>query len=129
MEMTVKIAALCTASALLALVVKRGAPETALVLTIAAAAVGLLAMSDTAMALAELFRELEARSGLGGEWFIPLYKTLGIAGAVRLGGDLCRDAGEKALAGVVETAGTLCALAVSAPLLHAVLDLLWELKP
>ena len=44
-----------------------------------------------------------------------------------MGGNLCRDAGESALASVVETAGTLCALLAALPLLRAVLDMLLEL--
>ena len=45
---------------------------------------------------------------------------------VKVGGDLCRDAGESALAAVVETAGAVCALLTALPLLRAVLSLLWE---
>ncbi len=56
-----------------------------------------------------------------------MYKTAGIALVVKVGGSLCRDAGESALASAVETAGTVCALLVSLPLLRAVLALLLEL--
>lgn len=129
MDTVFQVTALCVTAALLGLVVKKAAPETALVLTLAAVAVGLLALSGTAEDLAALFRTLQDQSGLGAEWFAPLYKTVGIAIVVRIGGELCRDAGEKALAGVVETAGTLCALAVAAPLMEAVLGLLGGLQP
>ena len=50
-----------------------------------------------------------------------------LALVVQVGGNLCRDAGESALASVVETAGTLCALLAALPLLRAVLDMLLEL--
>ena len=46
---------------------------------------------------------------------------------VKVGGEPCRDAGESALASVVETAGAICALLVALPLLRAVLTLLLEL--
>ena len=59
--------------------------------------------------------------------FVPLYKTVGIALVVKLGGSLCRDAGETALSSVVETAGAVCALLAALPLLQAVLSLLLEL--
>ena len=51
----------------------------------------------------------------------------GIALVVKVGGNLCRDAGESALAAAIETAGAVCALLVALPLLRAVLDLLLEL--
>ena len=71
--------------------------------------------------------ELGAASGVSADLFVPLYKTIGIALVVQVGGNLCRDAGESALASVVETAGTLCALLAALPLLRAVLDMLLEL--
>ena len=71
--------------------------------------------------------ELGERSGISPELFVPLYKAVGIALVVRVGGSLCRDAGESALASVVETAGAVCALVVSLPLLRAVVSLLLEL--
>lgn len=127
MELVGKITALCVTAALLTLVVKKGTPEIAMVLVLAAAAIALLALADAAEELADLFQELRRRSSLGEEWFLPLYKTVAIAIVVRIGGDLCRDAGESALAGVVETAGAICALAAAAPLMRMVLSLILEL--
>ena len=77
--------------------------------------------------LTAFLRELGERGGVTAELFEPLYKTVGIALVVKVGGSLCRDAGESALASVVETAGAVCALLVSLPLLRAVLALLGEL--
>ena len=129
MEVVFRWTAACVAAALLALVLKKGTPEIALVLTLAAVSVGLLSLGETARSLAALFGTLQSQSGLGEEWFAPLYKTVGIAAVVRIGGDLCRDAGETALAGVIETAGTVCALAVAAPLMEGVVNLVLHLKP
>ena len=56
-----------------------------------------------------------------------MYKTVGISLVVKVGGDLCRDAGGASLASVVETAGTVCALLAAMPLLRRVLELLMEL--
>ena len=77
--------------------------------------------------LMDFLGELVEESGLSRELFIPLYKTVGIALVVKIGGSLCRDAGESALASVVETAGAVCALIAALPLLRAVLSLLMEL--
>ena len=129
MEAVFQLTAACVAAALLALVLKKGTPEIALVLTLAAVSVGLLSLGETARSLAALFGMLQSQSGLGEEWFAPLYKTVGIAAVVRIGGGLCRDAGEGALAGVIETAGTVCALAVPAPLMEGVVNLVLRLKP
>ena len=127
MELSIQAAVLCVAAALLALVVRRGSPECALLLTLAAAAVVLLSLAESLETLGEFLGRLVEESGLSRELFIPLYKTVGIALVVKIGGNLCRDAGESALSSVVETAGAVCALLAALPLLRAVLALLLEL--
>lgn len=127
MEMVSQVTALCVVGALLALVLKRGAPETAMLLTLGTAVVVLLFLAGAVEELMAFLEELAERSGVSQELFVPLYKTVGIALVVKVGGSLCRDAGESALGSVVETAGAVCALLVALPLLRAVLSLLLEL--
>ena len=122
-----QITALCIVGALLAVVVKRGTPELALLLTLGAVIAVLLYLAGAIEELMTFLSELGERSGVSRELFLPLYKTVGIALVVKVGGELCRDAGESALASVVETAGAICALLVALPLLRAVLTLLLEL--
>lgn len=127
MELIIQITGLCVVGALLAMVLKKGSPETALLLTLAAAVVVLLYLGRAMEELVSFLGELGERSGIPGELFVPLYKTVGIALVVKVGGSLCRDTGESALGAVVETAGSICALLVALPLLRAVLSLLLEL--
>lgn len=127
MEQVIEVAGVCVVAALLALVVKRGAPESALLLTVVAAAAVLLSLGQALKEVTAFLAELGRRSGMEEALFLPLYKTVGIALVVKVGGNLCRDAGESALAATVEAAGTVCALVVSLPLLQAVLTLLGEM--
>ena len=127
METAIQAAGLCVVGALLALVVRRGSPETALLLALASAAAVLALLVPVVGDLWDFLRQLEAYAGVSEELFVPLYKTAAIALVVRAGGGLCRDAGESALASVLETAGALCALLAALPLMRAVLELLVEL--
>lgn len=127
MEQVIQAAVLCVVAALLALVLKKGTPEAALLLTLGATTVVLLSLSRDLKALLGFLEELVEESGLSGALFVPLYKTVGITLVVKVGGNLCRDAGESALASAVETAGAVCALLAALPLLRAVLTLLLEL--
>ena len=127
MEQVIQVAGLCVVGTLLALVVKRGSPETALLVTLAVVVVVLVFLADAMGELVEFLKELGAQSGVSPDLFIPLYKTIGIALVVKVAGNLCKDVGESALTSVVETAGTVCALLVALPLLRAVLSLLQEL--
>ena len=127
MEQVIQITALCMVGALLALVVRRGNPEQALLLVLGCVVLALLCLVGSIRELLEFLAELGERSGVARELFVPLYKTVGIALIVRLGGEVCRDAGEAALAAALETAGSICALLIALPLLRAVLSMLLEL--
>ena len=127
MEQVIQITALCIVGALLTLVVRRGSPEQALLLVLGCVVLVLLSLIGTIEELLAFLTELGERSGVAQELFIPLYKTVGIALIVKLGGEVCRDAGEAALAAVIETAGAICALLIALPLLRAVLSMLLEL--
>ncbi len=127
METVIQIAAACVLAALAGLLVKRGSPELGLLVSLAAAAASLLCLSGGLREFLEFLDELAGAAGLGGGLMTPLYKTVGIALVVRVGGSLCRDAGESALGAVVETAGTVCAVLVALPLFRTVLGILVEL--
>ena len=127
MEQVIQITALCMVGALLALVVRRGNPEQALLLVLGCVVLALLSLVGSIRELLEFLAELGERSGVARELFVPLYKTVGIALIVRLGGEVCRDAGEAALAAALETAGSICALLIALPLLRAFLSMLLEL--
>ena len=124
MELASRVTALCVVGVILALVLKKTSPEQAL---LCAAVAGLALLTDGLGELVDFLRELGERSGVSETLFVPLYKTVGIGLVVKVGGDLCRDAGGAALASVVETAGAVCALLAAMPLLRAVLELLMEL--
>ena len=126
MELVTQTAGICVIAALLGLVLRRGSPEVTLLLALAAAVV-LLALGQPLGELLAFLDSLTAQAGVSPALFQPLYKIVGIALVVKVGGGLCRDAGESALASVLELAGTVCALLAALPLLRAVLELIGEL--
>ena len=127
MDVTLQTAAVCVLAAILALVLKKDSPQTALLLTIAAATAAFLFLVAQLDELLRFLREMSELGGIRQEWIGPLYKTIGIALVVKIGGNLCRDAGESALSSVIEISGTICALLVSLPILRMVLATLMEL--
>lgn len=124
MEEMIRIGALCVIGAVLALYLARQLPESGMLVALAVcAAVGAALLSP----LGELFafvRSMAAWGGMEDRVFEPLLKTVGIAVLSRVGTELCRDAGQSALAALVEMSGTVGALLVSLPLLQAVWELL-----
>ena len=119
METVVQIAAVCLAAAILGAVLRQHSPETGAV----CAVVGVLLLRGLAEVL-DMLEELAAAGGLPEGLFTPLVKTLGIALVSRLGGEICRDAGQGAMAAVLDTAGAFGAVLVSLPLVRAAWELL-----
>ena len=127
MALVTQAAGICVIAALLGLVLRRGSPEVTLLLALSAAAAVLLALGQPLGELLAFLDSLTAQAGVSAALFRPLYKIVGIALVIKVGGGLCRDAGESALASVLELAGTVCALLTARPLLQAVLELIGEL--
>ena len=119
-----KVTALCLVGAVLAALLKRSSPELAVLLALAACAAVLLALVRGVETVTAFVREVMQWGGVESALFAPLFKTVAIALISRTGADLCRDAGEGAMASLVETAGAVGAVIVSLPLFGAVWELL-----
>ena len=126
MELMTQAAGICVIAALLGLVLRRGSPEASLLLALAAVSAILLALGKPLGELLAFLDDLTEQAGVSPALFRPLYKIAGIALVVKIGEGLCRDAGESALASVLELTGTVCALLAALPLLRSVLNLIGE---
>ena len=115
--------AVCAAA--LGAVVKRSSREHALLLAAVTAVLLLLAALEGA---GPLFRELEGlSSAFPGECFPVMLKAVGITIAGQLAAQLCKDAGESALAYAVELAAKAAVLAAAFPLLRQLFDTIGEI--
>ena len=127
METVMRLSALCLTGALLAVLLKRTNPDMALLLALAVCGAVLLLLAEPLQEIRDFFTQLSDWGGLPVELFAPLVKTVGIALVSRTGSDLCRDAGEGAMASLVETAGAVTAILVSLPLFQAAWDMMRSL--
>jgi len=127
METVLRVTALCLTGALLAVLLHRSGGEMALLLSLAVCGVAAMVLMEPLEELRNFWEDAAAWGELPVELFTPLIKTVGIALLSRTGSDLCRDAGEGAIASVLETAGAVAAIAVSLPLFRAAWELLRSL--
>ena len=119
-----RLMGLCALCLLPILVLRKNAPEQALLLVLAIAAVVTARVLALAAALLEQLRTLFDQAGVDSSHVSILLRTVAAALVSRLCGDLCRDSGSQALGTVVELAGAAAALLISLPLLEAVAGLL-----
>ena len=117
MELVFKCAALAVFASLMILMVRRVNPELSFALGAAATAILLLAGGGVLNELLRAFRDTQQIFGSSTVEARSILKCLGIAMVSRFSADLCRDASQSALAAALETIGTLCAAAVTMPMI------------
>ena len=83
-------------------------------------------LGNGARALIEEIRRVQAYLPAGSIWLSPLLRCCAVAVLVRVGAELCRDAGEGSLAAKVELCGVVAVLTIALPLLRYLMQLLAE---
>ena len=121
------VAAVCALVAVLAAMLKKQTPELALLLAIAAVIAVLAILADALQDITALIERLLSAGALPRELFLPLLKAAAIALIGKITGDLCRDAGQSAIASLVDIAGAFGVIVVSLPLFEAVWEILQTL--
>lgn len=124
MDKMVFVIILAPVIAVLMLVVKRENPAMALAICLFAGIVVLTYALNMWQQVSFVFDELMTSMNINLEWVEPVLKVGGIAIAVRIASEVCRDAGENGLAAKVELYGIIAVLVIAMPLLSYILQLL-----
>lgn len=120
--------ALCAlAAAVFGALVKRSNKEYALLLSAGAAVLIVGKALGYAGPLVEQLRDLTKAEGLRGQCLELMLRAVGLSLIGQLAGQLCKDAGESALAYGVELTVKLAILAVTLPVLTSLLTTLGEI--
>jgi len=122
-----KLAAVGLVGAICCVMVKEQRREIGLTLSLAVTML-MLTMSLSGMeAVFEQVRSLGELAGVSASSLLPVVKTVGIGLLTHVSAELCRDAGERSLAAIVEVGGAVAALLVTLPLLSAVVTVIMGL--
>ena len=127
MTVLFKAAILGIAGALMALLLKRSAPELGLALSIAVSLMAAALAMELMSGLSELLVLVREETGLSPAVVEPVIKCVGVGVVTRLSADICRDAGQSAAASAVELCGTACALVTALPLIRSMLRMISEM--
>lgn len=121
MKEALQLAALGVCAATILIVLRQARPEIATVFSLAAGAVILLALSDRLGESIRVIREVAAQAEVG-EGTETLLRVVGIGALCTLGGQLCRDAGEKGMGEKVELGGKIMMLSMALPMAASLLQ-------
>ena len=124
MDTIIKCAALAFSCSAICLLIKRTNPELSLALSAAAAVMTALAALRMGECVSELTATVRTLIGTSNIGIAPMLKCVAIAAVTKITGELCKDASQSAVAASVELAGTMCAIAVSMPLVISMLKLI-----
>lgn len=114
---------------LLILIIRRERPELAVQLSLTLATMIFLLVLSKISVVLDLFRDLAEKAGISQLYLNTLLKIIGIAYITEFGAQVCRDAGEGAVAGKIEFAGKVLVMVMAIPIIALVLDTIVRLIP
>ena len=117
-----RIAALGTAGVLLGITVKGAKPEFALLVTVGAGLCILAGTVGKMQYLLGMLAQMKSYLPVDSSYLNTLLKMLGITYVGQFSAGICKDAGYSSIAGQIELFARLAVLAVSMPVLLALLE-------
>lgn len=98
-------------------------PELSMQIALAAGVLILILMMDEMKGMSAFLQTLYERTGIEKAFLQTVLKVLGIAYIAQFASDLCRDAGEGAVAGKVELAGRVMILLLCLPVFASLVEI------
>lgn len=124
-----QIVAVGLIATVLIVVVKSQRPELGVLLSVAVGVILFLLVLGKIGAIMDVINDLTARAEISMVYLGTILKIIGIAYIAEFGSQICRDAGESAVATKIEFAAKIMILVLAVPIIVAVLQLLLKLVP
>lgn len=124
-----QIVAIGLIATVLIVVVKSQRPELAVLLSVAAGVILFLLVLGKIGSIMDIFKDLASRAGISMVYLGTILKIIGIAYIAEFGAQICRDAGEGAVATKIEFAAKILIMVLAVPIVVAVLQALLKLVP
>lgn len=119
----IKILGIGMTAAMLAVLVKGYKPELAMQISLAAAALIFIMVVPYLRSTVAMFQNIAAQVGIDSRFVGIVIKIIGVAYLAQFGAELCKDAGEGAVASKIELAGKLIIMTMSMPIMYKLLGL------
>lgn len=113
--------------AVLIVIIKQQRPEMAMQLSLAFGVIVLLLVLGKVSNVIEVLKELTQRANVNQFYLSTILKVIGIAYIAEFGAQVCRDAGEVAVASKVEFASKVLIMVLAVPIVVAIIDSLLKL--
>jgi stage III sporulation protein AD len=114
---------------ILIVIVRQHRPEYALQLSIITGVIILAMMLGKINSIVTVMKQLADRANINLLYMETVMKIIGIAYIAEFGAQICRDAGEGAVAGKIEFAAKVIVMVLAIPIIVAVFDTLLKIMP
>jgi len=118
-----KIAGLGIAAAAIAVFVKNWKPELAMQVSLSATIVILITIFPYLKTAINMLKDISGQTGLDNSQIGLVLKVVGIAYISQFASELCRDAGENAVATKIELAGKVIIMTLSMPVIYGLMGI------
>ena len=119
-----KIVGLGIISALLCVFIKNSRPEISVILSLATTIIILFYILPFFKQVLLALDNISGLIGIESSYTEPVFKVIGIAYITQIGGDLCRDAGESAIATKIELAGKIAIVSLALPIAYKMISVI-----
>ena len=127
MEQFLQAAAGIMAAVIMWIILSKQGKEYALILSLGACSLVLIAAFRFLDPVLDLLRQLQSLGNLQPEWLSVMLKAVGIGLVVEMGSLICADAGNSALGKTLQILGAIAVLWLSIPLINSLIALLEQI--
>lgn len=125
----VKIIGIAFLALIIIIILKQYKPEFVIYVSILAGALILLMSLEKIGGIITLLENISAKTAINGEFLAILIKITGIAFLTEFAVSVCKDAGEAAIANKVDLGGKVIIIAISIPIISALLETVVKILP
>ncbi len=125
----VKIIGIGLISLIIIIILKQYKPDFAIYISILAGALILLFVMDKLSSVVNLLSSIQNKANMNNQFLVILLKITGIAFLTEYATSICKDAGESAIATKIDLGGKVLIIAISIPIIQALLELIIKIMP
>lgn len=124
-----QIAGIGVIAAVIIIILRTQRPEIAVQASIVTGIVIFMLIASKLSSVIDLLESYARRAEIKSVYFTAVVKITGIAYIAEFGAEVCRDAGENAIASKIELAGKVMVVTLAVPIITSLLDLIIKVMP
>ena len=125
----IKIIGVGLISLIIIIILKQYKPDFAIYISILAGAIILLLVMDKLSNIVSLLSNIQSKANMNNQFLVILFKITGIALLTEYASSICKDAGETAIATKIDLGAKVLIIAISIPIIQALLELIIKIMP